>query len=262
MNLRDFRIGWRLLVKEPAYSAVVVLGLAVGVAVCFLLLGYVRHSFSYDEHVPERERVFQLQQRWNLALLGNEWGADTSLPALDAALASGQPVLGTAFLGRGLSVRVGDRLLGMGVTLVDRDFEKIFAPRVLAGDLHAALTRPEALALTADAALKVFGRIDAVGRTLQGDGQTYVVAAVVADPPAATTMSFDALAGRGSVIMPAEVRDSITRTWGRSAGRVYLKLLPGPTRARSSTPCDAACARHRSCSAITSSRWRRWAGAT
>jgi putative ABC transport system permease protein len=227
MNLRDFRIGWRLLVKEPAYSAVVVLGLAVGIAVCFLLLGYVRHSFSYDEHVPDRERVFQLQQRWNLALLGNEWVADTSLPALDAALASGQPVLGTAFLNRGLSVRVGDRVLGISVTLVDRDFEKIFAPRVLAGDLHAALTRPEALALTADTARQLFGRIDAVGRTLQGDGQTYVVAAVVADPPAATTMWFGGLAGRGSVIMPADVRAFVTDAWGRSAGRVYLKLLPG-----------------------------------
>jgi putative ABC transport system permease protein len=206
---------------------VVVLGLAVGIAVCFLLLGYVRHSFSYDEHVPDRERVVQLQQRWNLALLGNDWGTDTSLAARDAVLASGQPMLATAFLNFGLSVRVGDRVLGIGVTLVDRDFEKIFAPRVLAGDLHAALTRPEALALTADTALKVFGHVDAVGRTLQGDGRTYVVAAIVADPPAATTMSFGALAGTGSVIMPADVRASVTSTWGRSAGRVYLKLLPG-----------------------------------
>ena len=227
MNLRDFRIGWRLLVKEPAYSAVVVLGLAVGIAVCFLLLGFVRHSFSYDEHVPERERVFQLQQRWNLALLGNEWGADTSLGARDAALASRQPMLATAFLDRGLSVRAGDQLLGLHVTLVDPDFEKIFGPRVLAGDLRAALTRPDALALTADIAIKVFGRVDAVGRTLQGDGQTYVVAAVVADPPAATTMSFQALAGTSSAIMPADARAAVAGVWGRSAGRVYFKLLPG-----------------------------------
>ena len=62
MNLRDFRIGWRQLVKEPAYSAVVVFGLAVGIAACFLLLGYVAHSFSYDENVPERERVMRLMQ--------------------------------------------------------------------------------------------------------------------------------------------------------------------------------------------------------
>lgn len=227
MNLRDFRIGWRLLVKEPAYSAVVVLGLAVGIAVCFLLLGFVRHSFSYDEHVPERERVFQLQQRWNLALLGNEWDTATGLPALEAAKASGQPVLGTAFLNFGLNVRVDGRVRNIGVTLVDPDFEKIFAPRVLAGDLHEALTRPEALALTADTALKVFGRADAVGRTLQGDGRTYVVVAIVADPPAAATMSFGGLAGRGSAIMPTDMRASVSGTWGRSAGRIYLKLLPG-----------------------------------
>ena len=214
MNLRDFRIGWRLLVKEPAYSAVVVLGLAVGIAVCFLLLGYVRHSFSYDEHVPERERVFQLQERWNLALLGTGWGSTASLPARDAAVASGQPVLATAFLDRGVNVRVGGRALAFGVALVDPDFEKIFAPRVLAGDLHAALTRPEALALTADTALKVFGRVDAVGRTLQGDGQTYVVAAVLASPPAATTMPYEALAGTGSVIMPPGPRALTPGAWG------------------------------------------------
>ena len=227
MNLRDFRIGWRLLVKEPAYSAVVVLGLAVGIAVCFLLLGFVRHSFSYDEHVPERERVVQLQERWNLALLGNGWGSTASLPARDAALASGQPVLATAFLDRGVNVRVGSRVLAFGVALVDPDFERIFAPRVLAGDLHAALTRPEALALTADTALKVFGRADVVGRTLQGDGQTYVVAAVVANPPAATTMPYEALAGTGSVIMPPDQRNFTAGAWGFSPGRVYLKLLPG-----------------------------------
>ena len=227
MNLRDFRIGWRLLVKEPAYSAVVVLGLAVGVAVCFLLLGFVRHSFSYDEHVPERERVFQLQQRWNLALLGNNWSSDASLPARDAALASGQKVLATAFLDRGVNVRVDSRALAFGVALVDPDFEKIFAPRVLAGDLHAALTRPETLALTANTALKVFGSVDAVGRTLQGDGQTYVVAAVVANPPAATTMPYEALAGTASVIMPPDQRNFTTGAWGFSPGRVYLKLLPG-----------------------------------
>lgn len=227
MNLRDFRIGWRFLVKEPAYSMVVVLGLAVGIAVCFLLLGFVRHSFSYDAHVPDRERVFQLQEKWNLALLGNEWGAGTSLPARDAALASGQPVLATAFLDRSVGVRVGDRALGLHVALVDPDFEKIFAPRVLAGNLHAALTRPEALALTAETALKLFGRVDAVGRTLQGDHRTYVVAAVVATPPAATTMPFESLAGTNSAVMTAEARAFIADTWGRTGGRVYLKLLPG-----------------------------------
>jgi putative ABC transport system permease protein len=227
MSLRDFRIGWRFLVKEPAYSTVVVLGLALGIAVCFLLLGFVRHSFSYDQHVPEHERVFLLEERWNVALHGSAWGSGASMPARDAVLASGQPVLVTAFLNRILNVRVGDRALAIGARLVDPDFEKIFAPRVLAGDLHAALTRPEALALSADAALKLFGRIDVVGRTLQGDHHTFVVAAIVATPPTATTMPFHALAGTGSAILPAGASDYAAGNWGFSPGRVYVKLLPG-----------------------------------
>ena len=226
-TLRDFRIGWRLLAKEPTYSAVVVLGLAVGIAVCFLLLGFVRHSFSYDRQVPERERVYQLEHRWNAALLGNGWAALSSLPVRDAALASGQPLLASAYLDRGLDARVGEQAVALGVTLVDPDFEKIFAPRVLAGDLHAALSRPDTLALTRASAIKLFGRVDALGKTLQGDKQTYVVAAVVEDQPAASTMPFEALAGTVSTIMPDDVRKNTLEAWGFSPGKVYIKLLPG-----------------------------------
>jgi putative ABC transport system permease protein len=227
MSLRDFRIGWRFLVREPAYSTVVVLGLAVGIAVCFLLLGYVRHSFSYEAHVPDRDRVFQLEERWNLGLRGNAWDSAATMPARDAVLASGQPVLATAFLYRTPSVRVGDRVSGIGIAVVDPDFEKMFAPRVLAGDLHAALTRPDALALTADTALKMFGRIDVVGQTLQGDHQAYAVAAVLANPPAATTMPFEALAGTGNAILPAGIAAFSADNWSFAPGRIYVKLLPG-----------------------------------
>ncbi|CAH0220137.1 Macrolide export ATP-binding/permease protein MacB [Massilia sp. Bi118] len=223
-SLRDFRIGWRLLVKEPAYSAVVVFGLAVGIAVCFLLLGFVRHSFSYDENVPERERVMRLMQHWNVEAIGTGWSDGVSLPARDAALASGQPLLASAVSGVSFDVRAGDIVGTLGVALVDPDFEKIFAPKVLAGDLHAALTRPDAVALTRDAAIKMFGRADVVGKTLQNDRQTYLVAAVVADQPAATTLPYEALAGSGGTVWPSI--KNFRNTWGGTAGRVYLKLLP------------------------------------
>lgn len=38
INLRDFRIGWRLLIGEPIYSVVVIAGLTLSLAACFLLL--------------------------------------------------------------------------------------------------------------------------------------------------------------------------------------------------------------------------------
>lgn len=226
-RLRDFRIGWRLLAKEPGYSGVVIFGLAIGIAACFLLLGYVRHSLSYNEHVPQRDSVYQLEHRWNTALLGNSWLATASLPARDAALASGQPLLASAFILRHLDARVGHQAVALGVTLVDPDFEKIFAPRVLAGDLRTALTRPDTLALSRETALRLFGSADAVGKTLQGDKGVYVVAAVVADPPAATTLPFESLAGTVSTVLPEDVRRNAHDAWGFSPGGVIVKLLPG-----------------------------------
>ena len=57
MKLRDFKIGFRLLIQEPAYSAVVILGLALGIAVCFLLATLVNYALSFNGHQPERERI-------------------------------------------------------------------------------------------------------------------------------------------------------------------------------------------------------------
>ena len=89
MNLRDFRIGWRQLVKEPAYSAVVILGLAIGFAVCFLLLGLVRHSLSYDSQVPDSGNIYRIKQRWNNPGSDGSWINSLSLPARDAIAGSG-----------------------------------------------------------------------------------------------------------------------------------------------------------------------------
>jgi putative ABC transport system permease protein len=232
MNLRDFRVGWRVLAKAPAYSAVVVLGLAVGIAACFLLLGFVRHSFSYDRQVPQRERVMRLMERWHLASLGDEWSSNSSFPARDAALHSGQPLLGTMVIDSDVDVRAVGRAVGrMGaraqsihLTLVDPDFQAIFAPPVLAGDLHTALLRPDTIALTRDTAVKLFGRADVLGQSIKSDDQLFTVAAVLADPPAATTLPYEALAGAAGI--SAEARANFAQSWGRTPGRVYLKLLP------------------------------------
>ncbi|BDT59861.1 ABC transporter permease [Massilia varians] len=228
--LRDFRIGWRLLVKEPAYSAVVVLGLAVGFAACFLLLGYVAHSLSYDRHVPQREQVYRLMQKWNTASASGHWSDTSSLPARDAVVASGAPVLASAFIESDIDVRVGGQVQTISLTVVDPDFRRIINPPVAAGNLAEALARPDALALSRETATRLFGRDDAVGKTVQVAGQPYRVAAVLEDPPAATVLPFAALAGIKTAIWKPEYRQLVTTNWGSSHGGVYVKLLPGASQ--------------------------------
>src|SRR4051812_32914905 len=66
MKTRDFLIGWRTLVREPAYSLVVVLGLGVGFATALLLLGFVRYSWQYNAQVPDADHVYVIKQRFNV----------------------------------------------------------------------------------------------------------------------------------------------------------------------------------------------------
>jgi putative ABC transport system permease protein len=231
INLRDFRIGWRLLVKEPAFSAVVILGLAVGFCACFLLLGYVNHSLSYDRHVAQRDSIYRLMQRWNISTADGKWSDSASLPARDGALASGAPLMATTFLSRDIDVKIGANVQSIKVAVVDPDFRHIFQPQVLAGDLAAALARPDALALTRETATKLFGGSmdpDAVvGKTVQIGGRPYLVMAVLEDQPAATTIPYESLAGTSTTIWKQEYRQLVTTNWGSSHGPVYIKLGTG-----------------------------------
>ncbi|MEH6435910.1 ABC transporter permease [Massilia sp. DD77] len=228
MNLRDFRIGWRLLVKEPAYSAVVILGLAVGFAACFLLLGYVAHSLSYDRHIPERGQIYRLMQHWNHPTASSShWSNASSLPARDAVVQSGVPVLASTFIERNIDVRVGNQVQTISLTVVDPAFEQIFKPPVSAGKLADALARPDAFALTRETAVKLFGSEDAVGKTVQVAGRPYHIAAVLEDQPAATTLPYAALAGTRTSVWNEEYRRLVTTNWGSSHGPVYVKLPTG-----------------------------------
>ena len=227
MKLRDARIGWRLLIKEPGYSAVVIVGLTIGFAVCFLLLGLVRHSFSYDQHVPGSEDIYILKQRWNGPGSDGGWSQGISLPARDGVKASGLQVLASTFITRKISVKVGAQVQTIDITVVDPDFQKIFNHRVVAGDIDAALTRPDALALTEETAAKLFGTSAAVGKSVHVAGVPYLVSAVLADQPAATTMPFAALTGINTSIWPEEYRTLVTTNWGSSHGPVYVKLGKG-----------------------------------
>ncbi len=230
MNLRDFRIGWRLLVKEPAYSAVVILGLTIGFAVCYLLLGLVRHSFSYDTQVPGVEHIYRIKSHWNAPDAPSTWGSSASLPARAGALSAGGDVMASAFITRKIDVRVGAIVQTIEITVVDPDFQKMFGLTVRQGDFSTALTRPDAIALTEETATKLFGKTEVAGQTVQIGGAPYLVSAVLADQPAASTMPFSAITGINTAIWNAEYRQLVTTNWGSSHGPVYVKLGPGTTR--------------------------------
>ncbi len=223
MTLRDFRIGWRLLLREPGFSLVTVAGLALAFAACFLLLGYVRYCFTYNGHVPDAGRVVQLKQRINW-FPRPDWNERAMLPLAQVARDSGAVEAAATAANLPQSMRVGDRLLAVRLWAVDADFGAMFGIVPLAGDLHAALTRPDGLAVTVETGRRLFGNgADPLGRTLLVNGETLRVLAVLPDVPANSTVTWQALTGPLSRARPAAER---TPTPGWKRGLVFLKVRP------------------------------------
>lgn len=228
MNPRDFRIGWRLLLRQPIHSAVEIIGLATGFAICFLLLGFVHYSFSYDSDVPERERVFVVKHRLNF-IPQPQWMEYTPFALRGVALQSGLPLEVSAWWPRETTLQLQGRRQELEVTAVDPAFQAITGLRAVEGDLRQALTQPDGLALTRQTARRLFGDTPALGRAVEINRQALQVRAVLADRPANSTLQFAALAGTGSALWPEQERREALDNWMRIGGRIYVKTGAGVT---------------------------------
>jgi putative ABC transport system permease protein len=229
MMLRDFRIGWRLLLRHPLNTAVELLGLAAGFAVCFVLLAFVQYSFSYDRDVPQREQVYVIKHRLNF-IPQPQWLEYTPFALRSVALNSGLPLQASIWWPTQAAMTQEGAVRMVDITAVDPVFEDIAGLRAVEGDLRQALSQPDGVALTRQAALQWFGRADVVGRSAVISGQTLQVRAILPDRPSNSTMQFGALVGIGSTLWTEQEWQQVLSNWMGINGRIYVKTsVASPT---------------------------------
>jgi cell division protein FtsX len=214
MRLEDFRIGLRLLLKDPGYSVVAVPGLAVGLAVCLLLLGYARYSWQYNSHVPDADHVYVVKQRMN-AILGAPWSDHSPVLLRGVASKTAGVTAATGYLTWWpLTLKVNGTPYKLNGFTALPGFPEMLGVKAISGDLHEALSRPDTLAITESTAIRLFGTSNVLGRAAllkivdDGDPKNpqntgpVRIAAVLADPPANTTIPFEALHGPKLAMIP------------------------------------------------------------
>jgi ABC-type antimicrobial peptide transport system permease subunit len=224
MKLRNLRLAWRLLAREPVYSAVAVLGLAVALAACFLLFGLVRYAWTYNDAIAGADGVYVVKERRNIFPRAS-WGASGPSPLAGRAEAAGLASAATSARSAQLGARVQERFVQLRVSVVDANYLTFFGVRAMSGDADAALARPDALVLSRSEAERLFGTTDALGKVLTIAGSPFVVRAIVADLPANTSPAFGALLGKGVHSWdppPKSTQDA----WFQRAS-LYLRPAPG-----------------------------------
>jgi putative ABC transport system permease protein len=182
------RTALRRIRRDRFYSVVNIVGLALGLAVCILIVLFAVDEWGYDKYNEKADRIFRLAT--DLRLSGGAFHS-TSVPSpMGKTLVKEYPGVEAAARIRRVRgdvvVKIGTtRFIESGAVLADSTLFDIFSLPFIAGNPHRALGSPNAVVLSAGEAERFFGTTDVLGRTLRTDDDTiiYMVTGVMKDMP-------------------------------------------------------------------------------
>ncbi len=219
-----FTIAIRNLRKHSFYSFINVAGLSVGLAICFIIILFVKNELSYDKHFVNADRIYRVKSEIQFG--GGHYNMLASPPVMAGTLASDYPEVEAAvrFRQRGswLVKRTVDNIKEEHVIWADKDFFKVFSIPVIAGNPETALMEPNSIAISDRIAAKYFPNENALGQTLILDNDMSVkITAIYQTLPANTHFHFDIL------IAMEGLEEAKQNVWYSNNFHTYLLLRKG-----------------------------------
>jgi putative ABC transport system permease protein len=219
------KIAIRNMLKHKGYAFINVIGLSVGIAVCFLIFLWVRDELNYDRFHAKAGRIYRAL--WEARFGNNEWNIPlVGVPLADALVKEFPEVEQVVRLYQGgFTLRHGDDYVREeNVVFAEESFFEVFTVSFISGNPATALRDPESVVLTAEAAERYFPNQNPIGQTLtRNDGKMLRVTGVVERFPSQSHFHFDFLASLKTLPRFEQRRQQ----WGSASVYTYLVLRPG-----------------------------------
>jgi ABC-type antimicrobial peptide transport system permease subunit len=225
-----FKIAWRNLFRNKLHTLINIGGLIIGFAIGIIILLVVYNQFSYDKFHANKKKLYQAYMVFHKKT-GDEISGAFGYPAATAFKEEAGAIdKATRYLYGGNKVVYQEKELDVPVMLVDADFLSMFTFPVSKGNKTNPLQNLSDIVITEDAAKKIFGNEEPIGKTVKlalgNQLHALTVAAVVKNTPQNSTLRFDMLAR-------IENRsDYVTdkNNWDNQHHQVYVQLKEGATR--------------------------------
>ncbi|MGN8069989.1 ABC transporter permease [Mucilaginibacter sp. 22184] len=215
------KTAFRGLQKNKGFTAINILGLALGLATCLLIILYVIDELSYDRYNTQASRIFRVNE--DLKLGDNSVQYAVCMPPLAKTLKAEYPYVenavrlknaGSWHVKKGNSTILENRL-----AYADPSLFAIFTLPMINGSPSSALTEPNSVVITETTAKKYFNSINVVGQTLLlNDNTPFKVTGVIRDVPKQSHFNFDFF------ISMSTWPDSRSNEWLRSDYNTYVLL--------------------------------------
>ncbi|MEM1215544.1 MAG: ABC transporter permease [Bacteroidota bacterium] len=204
------KIAWRNLLRQPGFTMLNILGLAIGMAGCLFLVLYVKDEFSFDQFHEKAERVYRME------LARKYPGRSRSYAMIPSGYANAvrEEYPGVEATCRLFNFGPANRIYRYGeetwqennVIWADSTFFRLFDLPLLQGDPQRALGQPNSIILTETMAAKYFGTnwsaksvLGQVVEEVQNPENPLTVTGIIKDVPHNSHLAFDFLVSSSSL---------------------------------------------------------------
>jgi putative ABC transport system permease protein len=229
-----FKVAFRYLAKHKGYTFINVLGLAVGIASCILVMIFVRSEWSFDRFHSKADRIHRawLQEFYQGEIFTNVVTPLPLGPVLQDNLAEVETTC-RVFSFNALT-KFNNNTFNDPVNMVDSTFFNIFDFSLKEGDMRNPFPTSNSIIISQATAKKYFGNAESIGKNLElqlgNDKVLFTVSGVLKNIPIESSIQF-------AMLIPFSnaprffSQNAITKAWSNVSVETYILLKKGTTTA-------------------------------
>jgi putative ABC transport system permease protein len=227
------KVALRNLWKNKAFSAINIVGLAAGLAVCLLIVLYVIDELSYDKYNVNADRIYRLDADiyFNNTSAIFAVAPDPLAPTLKRDFPEIAEEVRLNYQSDVLVKKDNQNVQDHKAVFADSTFFKVFTVPMIHGNPANALKEPNSIIIDETTAKKYFNTTDVVGKTLVVDNTNYCkITGVIKDIPKQSHFHFHFIRPKTT-----NVNDS----WLSNNTYNYVMVRPGVTQEKLQKDVDA-----------------------
>jgi putative ABC transport system permease protein len=212
--------------RNKLFSAINIVGLAIGMSVGLLLIAFVHDLLSYDKFNEKGNRIYRVTSHAKFKEGYSDKFATTSLKIGKLIQEKVSGIEETAILQSEFSgdATISDKTVPLSGFYAEPSMLRIFTLPMLKGDPATALVKPYTIVLTETSAKKLFGAEDAFGKTIHFDSLDYEVTGILKDIPFFSHLQFESLVSF-STLETRLAKGQQFLKWEQVWERYYVYLL-------------------------------------
>ena len=222
-----FKTAWRNILVNKLFTALNIVGLAIGMCVCITLFACISYELSFDRMYKNSKNIYRVNMQTTADYNYEIWAQipNSVGPAVVQAIPEVKSItrLIKHDFGAKVSIKTDDKnFTEKGLYMADSTIFGIFDVRFTEGSARSAFSQPKSIVLSQSAKQRLYGNEPAFGKIIYiNNKDTLHVSGVYADLPANSTIDCDMIYN----IMDSWAGKNVY--WSNASYETYCLLQPG-----------------------------------